>query len=119
MRIKQLLQSKIVTWIEKFRKYLSFVSKFKRNIKKLSGLKKKEILNVQFATTLFIYQLGYVFALGEGRKRLKGESILAWFHFPNFLSFSGHVFVIVNFCLMIGARLFYICVRLMLHFFIY
>ena len=65
---------------------------------------------------LFIYQLGHVFALRGSKKRLKRESILAWFHFPNFLSFLGHVFVIVNFCLMIEGRMFYICVRSMSHF---
>ena len=73
---------------------------------------------MQFATTSFIYQLGHVFALGGGEKRLKGESILAWFHFPNFLYCLGHVFVVVNFCLMIKGRVFYICVSSMSHFFI-
>ena len=34
------------------------------------------------------------------------SSILAWFHFPNFSSFLGHVFVIeaFNLCLMIEGR---------------
>ena len=38
---------------------------------------------------------------------MKSESsILAWFHFPNFSSFLGHVFVIeaFNLCLMIEGR---------------
>ena len=59
---------------------------------------------MQFATTLVIYQLGHVFAPQRSKKRLKGESsILAWFHFPNFLDY---VFVIVNFCLMMEGRRF-------------
>ena len=56
-----------------------------------------------FATTVFIYQLSHIFALRGGRKRLKG--VHPWFHFPNFLCFLGHVFVIVNLCLMIEGRI--------------
>ena len=92
------------------------------NFKGISvGLNRKK-RNVQFETALFICQLGHVFA-PEGVKkdqRLKGESsIFSWFHFPNFLSFLGHVFIIVSFCLMIEGRMFYICVRSMSYFFIY
>ena len=47
MKINQLLQSKIVTWIEKFSKYLSFVSKFQRNIKTLWLEQEKEMCSLQ------------------------------------------------------------------------
>ena len=79
----------------KIQEIFNFCFKISKEYQKLSGLNKKR--NVQFATTLFIYQQGHVFALGGGKQRLKGESVLAWFHFSNLLSFVGHIFVIVNF----------------------
>ena len=56
---------------------------------------------------LYSFTNGVTFSLSEGgKKRLKGESsILAWFHFPSFLSFWGHVFVIVNPRLIIEGRI--------------